>query len=155
LEAAGGAPADGSEHRDEREFVISRFESTIGTLHEKERELERLARREKERADDLETAARTLSRNLPTGLLSVDPAGSVVELNEAGREILKLSFESRGEQYGRVLAEAPDFRALVGEVLGKRVVAGRQEVHWRRDGEEERVLGVTATPAEGADGRFL
>ena len=51
---------------------------------------------EKERADDLETAARTLSRNLPTGLLSVDPQGSVVELNEAGREILTLSREARG-----------------------------------------------------------
>ena len=78
--------------------------------HEKERELERLARREKERADDLETAARTLSKNLPTGLLSVDPDGRVVELNEAGREILKLDREIRGEPYGRVLADAPEFR---------------------------------------------
>ena len=68
LEAAGGAPAGGAEQGDERHFLISRFESTIETLHEKEHELERLARREKERADDLETAARTLSRNLPTGL---------------------------------------------------------------------------------------
>ncbi|MEX0879067.1 MAG: ATP-binding protein [Thermoanaerobaculia bacterium] len=155
LAAAGGAPPGGGEHGDEREFLITRFESTIGTLHQKERELADMARREKERADDLETAARTLSRNLPTGLLSVDPSGLVVELNEAGREILKLSPESHGMPFERVLSEAPEFSALVGEVLNKRIVAGRREVRWRREREEERAIGVTATPAEGADGRFL
>ena len=155
LEAAGGAPAGGAEQGDERHFLISRFESTIETLHEKEHELERLARREKERADDLETAARTLSRNLPTGLLSVDPGGSVLDINEAGREILKLAGESRGESYERLLADAPDFLALIADVLRDRTVAGRREVRWRRDGEEERALGVTATPAQGGDGRFL
>jgi signal transduction histidine kinase len=155
LEAAGGAPPSSGEHGDERAFLIARFESTIATLHEKERELERLARREKGRADDLETAARTLSRNLPTGLLSVGPDGRVVELNEAGREILRLDHDARGEPHSSVLADAPVFRALVDEVLEKRVVAGRREVRWRQDADDERVLGVTATPAEGGDGRFL
>jgi signal transduction histidine kinase len=155
LEAAGSAPSGGAEQGDERHFLISRFESTIETLHEKEHELERLARREKERADDLETAARTLSRNLPTGLLSLDPGGSVLDINEAGREILKLEGERRGDSYERLLADAPDFLALIAEVLRDRTVAGRREVHWRREGEEERVLGVTATPAQGGDGRFL
>jgi signal transduction histidine kinase len=161
LEAAGGAPVApaaslaAGEQGDERQFLLTRFESTIEALHEKERELERLARREKERADDLETAARTLSRNLPTGLLSVDPGGEVVEINEAGREILKLARDGRGESYERLLAEAPDFRTFVADVLENKTVAGRREARWRRPGEEERVLGVTATPAEGGDGRFL
>ena len=160
LAAAGGAPGPGDsdgrvERGDERHFLIQRFESTIETLNEKERELERLARQEKERADDLETAARTLSRNLPTGLLSVDPGGIVLDINEAGREILKLPGEGRGEPYDRLFAEAPDFEALIGDVLRDRTIAPRREVRWRREGEEERVLGVTATPAQGADGRFL
>jgi PAS domain S-box-containing protein len=155
LAAAGEAPASLGESGDEREFLQARFESTIATLHEKELELERLARREKERADDLETAARTLSRNLPTGLLSVDPQGQVVELNDAGREILKLPREVRGEHFARVLADAPDFQALVEQVLSQRTVAGRREVRWQREHEADRILGVTATPAEGGDGRFL
>ena len=155
LAAAGAAPPAGRESGDEPAFLLARFESTIAALHEKEQELERLARREKERADDLETAARTLSKNLPTGLLSVDPQGHVVELNEAGREILKRGRETHGEPYQKVLGDAPDFLALVREVLSRRAVAGRREVRWRRGDEEERVLGVTATPAEGADGRFL
>ena len=78
-----------------------------------------------------------------------------MELNEAGREILKLPRESHGESFESVFADAPDFRALLTEVLGKRVVAGRREVSWRQPDEAERILGVTATPAEGADGRFL
>jgi PAS domain S-box-containing protein len=154
LAAAGAAPAAGSEHQDERDFVIRRFEATVSALSEKERELQRLARAEKDRADDLETAARTLARNLPTGLLSIGPDGTVVELNEAGREILRLPPEVRGESYAKALASIEPFREIVRETLENRSVAGRREVECRT-GSEARVLGVTATPAEGADGRFL
>jgi PAS domain S-box-containing protein len=153
LETAGAVPG-GEKGVDEREFLIARFESTIAALSEKERELAGLARLEKERADDLETAARTLARNLPTGLLSIDPKGTVVELNEAGREILALSPESRGEPFDRLLAEAPELRDLVNRVLRDRETLERREARWVRQGEE-RVLGVTATAAMGADGRFL
>jgi signal transduction histidine kinase len=154
LAAAGEAPGSAGEHADERGFLISRFEATIAALSEKERELERLARAEKERADDLETAARTLSRSLPTGLLSVDAKGTVVELNESGREIFRSAFEARGKPYEKVLAEAPDFRDIVAQAFRDGAAVGRREVLFR-SGEEERVLGVTATPASGADGRFL
>ena len=155
LAAAGAAPgAAPPEHADERAFVIARFEATIAALSEKERELERLARAEKERADDLETAARTLSRNLPTGLLSVDPTGTVVELNESGREILMAPAVARGERADALLADAPEFSEILAAVLADRTPVSRQEVRWRR-GEAERVFGVTVTPAAGADGRFL
>jgi PAS domain S-box-containing protein len=154
LETAGAAPGGERAVGDEREFLIARFESTIAALSEKERELARLARLEKERADDLETAARTLARNLPTGLLSINPNGIVVELNEAGREILALSRESRGEPLEKLLAEIPELRHLVMRILRDRQTVERQEVRWVRGGEE-RVLGVTATAAMGADGRFL
>ena len=155
LEAAGAAPGgERAAGGDEREFLIARFESTVAALSEKERELQRLARLEKERADDLETAARTLARNLPTGLLSIDPGGTVVELNEAGREILALAPEARGEPFTRLLSDAPELRDLVARVLADRQTVERREARWVRQGVE-RVLGVTATAAMGADGRFL
>jgi len=160
LRTAGTAPSpsaaagerSGPGEQDERGFLIARFEATIAALSEKERELERLARAEKERADDMEIAARTLARNLPTGLLSVDRAGAVVELNESGREILSLSRDARGEPYQAALEHVPEFRDVVAAVLEGREAVGRREAHW---GEPERVLGVTVTPATGADGRFL
>ncbi len=158
LRAAGSAPPAETPGEpppaDERDFLIARFEATIAALSEKERELQRLARAEKGRADDLETAARTLARNLPTGLLSVDPGGAVVELNESGREILDVTREARGEPSESVFAAIPELRELVATVLRKRAPIGRREIRWRR-GDEERVLGVTVAPATGADGRFL
>jgi signal transduction histidine kinase len=157
LVTAGSAPAAAAgarEPADERDFLIARFEATIAALSEKERELEGLARTEKERADDMEIAARTLARNLPTGLLSVDQEGSVVGLNEAGREILGIPFETRGERFDALLAGLPDFAGLVASVLRDRTPVERREVRWRR-GAEERVVGVTVAPATGADGRFL
>lgn len=156
LAAAGSAPreAPGRPAVDERDFLIARFESTIAALSEKERELERLARREKERADDLEIAAHTLARNLPTGLLSVDLEGRVIELNQAGTEILGVSGASRGEPCAETLASVPELAELVLSVLSNRAPATRREIRWRRAGEEC-ILGVTAVPAAGADGRFL
>jgi PAS domain S-box-containing protein len=156
LAAAGPAPQarPGAAPLDERDFLIARFESTIAALSEKERELQRLARAEKERADDLDIAAHTLARNLPTGLLSVDSDGRVLELNQAGSEILGISGAVRGEPCESVLEGIPELKNLVLSVLAERSPITRREIDWRH-GDEERVIGVTATPAAGADGRFL
>ncbi|HEV8611732.1 MAG TPA: ATP-binding protein [Thermoanaerobaculia bacterium] len=151
LAAAGSAPAASSpiaaERTDEREFLIGRFEATIAALRDKEREL-------RARADDLEAAARLLSRNLPTGLLSIDPQGTIVELNESGREILQVPGDLRGGHLDAALSGAPEFRDLLAEVLRDKKPVGRREVHWTARGEP-RSFGVTVTPAQGADGRFL
>lgn len=140
-------PGAHAEPGDEREFLIERFESTIAALKEKEREL-------KARADDLETGARLLSRNLPTGVLSVAADETVVELNESGQEILKLSGNLHGRRYQEAFETIPEFRDSIGEVLSERKPVGRREIRWVSAGES-RSFGVTVTPAEGADGRFL
>ena len=146
-DAAPPAAPGGPGAPDERDFLIARFEATIAALSEKERELERLARAEKERADDMEIAARTLARNLPTGLLSVDRAGAVVELNEAGREILALSGRRAGGALSRRRSRTCRNSATSSAaVLEGREAVGRREAHW---GEPERVLGVTVTPGDG------
>ncbi len=157
LAAAGAAPQEapaGKPPADERDFLIARFESTIAALSRKEQELARLARAEKERADDLEIAARTLARNLPTGLLSVDSEGLIIELNESGREILDLPEAVRGKPCAEALAGIPDLRDAVLSVLQQQTTFSRREIHWRQ-GEQEHVIGVTANPATGGDGRFL
>ena len=154
LAAAGRAPgpsperpARAGESGDEREFLIGRFESTIAALREKERELQA-------RADDLETAGRLLSRNLPTGVLSVGADQRIVELNESGQEILRIAGNLHARHYAAALATIPDFQAVIGDVFANRKPVGRREIRWIAAGES-RSFGVTVTPAEGADGRFL
>jgi signal transduction histidine kinase len=144
---APAPPGTAAEPADEREFLIGRFESTIAALREKERELQA-------RADDLETAARLLSRNLPTGVLSVDADETVVELNESGQEILRISGDLQGRRYDEAFETIPEFRALLGEVFSDRKPVGRREIRWVAGGTP-RSFGVTVMPAEGADGRFL
>ena len=151
IAAAGRAPAAAADGpappTDERDFLIGRFEATIAALRDKEREL-------KARAEDLETAARLLSRNLPTGLLSIDSQGTIVELNEAGREILQVSDGLHGRPFQEALAAIPEFRDVLSRVLSERSPIGRREIHWSAP-NAMRSFGVTVTPAEGADGRFL
>jgi PAS domain S-box-containing protein len=157
LAAAGAAPSEtaaGKPPGDERDFLMARFESTIAALSEKERELARFARAEKERADDLEIAARTLARNLPTGLLSVDRDGLVIELNESASEILGVPEAVKGQPSASVLSGIPELLDLVAAVLRERGAVNRREIRWRQ-GDGERVIGVMATPRHGADGRFL
>jgi signal transduction histidine kinase len=84
----------------------------------------------------------------------VDAKGIVVEMNESGREILRSASDARGKPYEAVLAEAPAFRDIVAQAFLSGAAVERREVLFR-SGEEERVIGVTATPAAGADGRFL
>jgi PAS domain S-box-containing protein len=145
--APAGSPSGPGEKTDEREFLIGRFEATIAALREKEREL-------RARADDLETAARLLSRNLPTGLLSIDSTGTIVELNEAGQEILGVSDDFHGRPFDQALSGKPEFLEVLSRVLSDRSPVGRREIHWKSS-EEMRSFGVTVTPAQGADGRFL
>src|SRR5262249_5478882 len=78
----------------------------------------------------------------------------VVELNEAGREILGIHGDVRGTPLTDFLIAAPQLAAVVRSVIERREAVARQEIRYR-EGQGERVLGVTATPATGADGRFL
>ena len=84
----------------------------------------------------------------------MDRQGRVIELNQAGLEILGLDAPPRGEPCASALAVVPELGELVLTVLTQQTPATRREIRWRRGGEE-RVLGVTAVPARGADERFL
>src|SRR5262249_45323452 len=86
--------------------------------------------------------------------VSVEGGGVVMELNEAGREIVRTSGDGKGERYERLLDDAPEFRDLVAAALDNREAVARKEIRGGQ-GNRERVVGVTVTPASGADGRFL
>jgi signal transduction histidine kinase len=84
----------------------------------------------------------------------VDSEGLIIELNESGREILDLPEAVRGKPCAEALAGIPELRDAVLSVLHQQTNFSRREIHWRQ-GEQEHVVGVTATPATGGDGRFL
>ena len=81
-----GTPGD----QEETAYLIDTFRNSIATLKTQERELKELHDREKTRADDLERVTASLTRSLTSGLIAVDAAGSILEMNAAGREILRI-----------------------------------------------------------------
>ena len=93
-------------------------------------------------------SARTLSRNLPTGLLSVDPDGTVVELNESGREILMAPAAVRGlSAWRRCSPTLPIFATAIESAPGRAhargtaggpLAAGRDGEGPRRDRDGRR-----------------
>jgi len=156
LEEAAGVqqPVSGV---DETEYLLETFRGTIATLRSQEAELKLLHDREKARADDLERITSTLTRSLTSGFLALDPAGRVVQLNEAGRAILGLTGPASGAPASGAPAEAlgdSPFARKIEEAFRNRDTLNRTEVHLGGDGAAD-AIGVTTVHLEDESGRYL
>ena len=151
LEEAAGVqqPVSGV---DETEYLLETFRGTIATLRSQEAELKLLHDREKARADDLERITSTLTRSLTSGFLALDPAGRVVQLNEAGRAILSLTGPASGAP-AEALGDSP-FARKIEEAFRNRDTLNRTEVHLGGDGAAD-AIGVTTVHLEDESGRYL
>lgn len=151
LEEAAGVeqPASGV---DETEYLLETFRRTIATLRSQEAELKLLHDREKARADDLERITSTLTRSLTSGFLALDPAGRVVQLNEAGRSMLGLTSPDSGAP-AEALGDSP-FARKIEEAFRNRDSLNRTEVHLGGDGGAG-AIGVTTVHLEDESGRYL
>ena len=138
---------------DEQQYLIQTFRSSIETLKTQKQELQHLHDLQKERADDLARVTASLTRSLTSGFLAVDPAGNVVDLNVAAREIL----EPRGVVTGLDVREAfgdNDFTTAIRDAVEHRAALRRSEITIER--ESARLLvGLTTVPLVDEEGRFL
>jgi signal transduction histidine kinase len=110
---------------DEQQYLIDTFRKSIATLREQEAELLRMHDAQKERADDLERVTSALTRSLSSGFLAIDPQGLVVEINAAGREILRLHENVAGEPIADAFGDsafASALRSAVEQGVGLRRV---------------------------------
>src|SRR3989449_7676957 len=70
------APAESARHTENPSaFMAASMQGVIQKLREQERELERLHRAEKERAEHTERLSEEVTRNMPAGLLVVNATG--------------------------------------------------------------------------------
>jgi signal transduction histidine kinase len=137
---------------DEQSYLLDTFRKTVATLKEQKEELRLLHDAQKSRADDLDRVTAALTRGMTSGMLAIDPAGTVIEINQAGREILGLSGSDpfRSGSIESVLGDAP-FAHLVREALEQRAPLTRRET----DAAGNVVIGVTTVPLNDDDGNFL
>jgi PAS domain S-box-containing protein len=131
-------------------FMTASMQGVIRKLREQEKELERLHRVEKERAENTERLSEEVTRNMPAGLVMVNAQGIVASANPAAEQVLGV----RGlgyRRYSEVLGENSELTQLVGQCLAQGKIFRREQVDHRTPAGETRRLGVTISPVRSAD----
>ncbi len=97
-------------------FMTASMQGVIRKLREQEKELERLHRVEKERAEHTARLSEEVTRNMPAGFLMVNAQGIIASSNPAAEQTLGI----RGlgyRRYSEVLGETSELTQLVGQCL--------------------------------------
>src|SRR5271155_5558440 len=134
-------------------FMAASMQGVIQKLREQEKELERLHRIEKERAEQTERLSEEVTRNMPAGLLVVNSTGIISSANPAAEHVLGI----RGlgfRRYSEALDEDSELTALVAECLRTGKIFRREEVKHFSPGGEARRLGDTISPIRRDEGKI-
>jgi PAS domain S-box-containing protein len=126
-------------------FMAASMQGVIQKLREQEKELERLHKIERERAEQTERLSEEVTRNMPAGLLVVNATGIISSSNPAAEQVLGI----RGlgfRRYSEALGEGSDLTRLVAECLSMGKIFRREEVEHIPPAGDTRHLGVTISP---------
>jgi two-component system, NtrC family, sensor histidine kinase HydH len=134
-------------------FMAASMQGVIAKLREQEKELERLHRMEKERAEQTERLSEEVTRNMPAGLLIVNATGIISSANPAAEQALGLQGLSF-RRYSEALGEKSDLTKLLSECLAAGKIFRREQVEHFAPGGEARHLGVTISPVRRGEGKI-
>src|SRR5437867_9473836 len=108
-------------------FMTASMQAVIQQLREQEKELERLHKIEKERAEQTERLSEEVTRNMPAGLVVVNATGIISSSNPAAEHVLGihgLGFR----RYSEALGQDSQLSKLVAECLESGRIFRREEV---------------------------
>jgi len=133
-------------------FMAASMQAVIQKLKEQEKELERLHREQRDRADLTERLSEEVTRNMPAGLLVVNAQSIITSANPAAEQTLG----QRGLGYRRfseALGERSDLSRLISDCLHTGKIFRREQIEHRDAAGDIRQLGVTISPIrkEAAD----
>src|SRR5467141_1599820 len=134
-------------------FMAASMQGVIQKLREQEKELERLHRIEKERAEQTERLSEEVTRNMPAGLLVVNATGIISSSNPAAEQVLGI----RGlafRRYSEALGASPEMTKLIAECLATGKIFRREEVGHMPPAGDTRRLGVTISPIRRGEGKI-
>jgi nitrogen fixation/metabolism regulation signal transduction histidine kinase len=126
-------------------FMAASMQGVIQKLREQEKELERLHRIERERAEKTERLSEEVTRNMPAGLLVVNATGIISTSNPAAEQVLGI----RGlgfRRYSEALGADSGLTRLVADCLATGKIFRREEVEHIPPAGDTRHLGVTILP---------
>lgn len=134
-------------------FMAASMQGVIQQLREQEKELERLHKIEKERAELTERLSEEVTRNMPAGLLVVNATGIISSSNPAAEQVLGI----RGlgfRRYSEALGVSSDMTKLIAECLSAGRIFRREEVEHVPPAGDTRHLGVTISPIRRGEGKI-
>src|SRR5215467_744006 len=134
-------------------FMAASMQAVIRQLREQEKELERLHKLEKERAEQTERLSEEVTRNMPAGLVVVNATGIISSSNPAAEQVLGI----RGlgfRRYSEALGEDSQLSKLVEECLETGRIFQREEVEHIPPAGDTRHLGVTISPIRRGEGKI-
>jgi PAS domain S-box-containing protein len=134
-------------------FMAASMQGVIQQLREQEKELERLHRIEKERAEQTERLSEEVTRNMPAGLVVVNATGIISTSNPAAEQVLGI----RGlgfRRYSEALGAASSLTKLIAECLATGRIFRREEVEHLPPAGDTRHLGVTISPIRRGEGKI-
>src|SRR6266699_1563483 len=134
-------------------FMAASMQGVIQQLREQEKELERLHRIEKERAEQTERLSEEVTRNMPAGLLVVNATGIISSSNPAAEQVLGI----RGlgfRRYSEALGASSGMSRLIAECLANGTIFRREEVEHIPPAGDTRHLGVTISPIRRGEGKI-
>jgi len=130
-------------------FMTASMQAVILKLREQEKELERLHRAERERAENTARLSEEVTRNMPSGLLVIGANGLISATNPAAEQALgikALAFR----RYSEALGESSELSDLIQQCLADGKTFRREQTeHITPDGSH-RELGVTISPIRRA-----
>src|SRR3989440_7395514 len=134
-------------------FMAASMQGVIQKLREQEKELERLHRIEKERAEQTERLSEEVTRNMPAGLLVVNATGIISTSNPAAEQVLGI----RGlgfRRYSEALGASSEMTKLIAECLSSGRIFRREVVEHIPPAGDTRRLGVTISPIRRGEGKI-
>jgi len=126
-------------------FMAASMQGVILKLKEQEKELERLHKLERERAEHTERLSEEVTRNMPAGLLVVNATGIISSANPAAEQTLGIRLLGF-RRYSEALGESSDLTKLLADCLTTGKIFRREQVEHTAPDGDTRKLGVTISP---------
>jgi PAS domain S-box-containing protein len=126
-------------------FMAASMQAVIQKLKEQEKELERLHKEERERADLTERLSEEVTRNMPAGLIVVNAQSIITSANPAAEQTLG----QRGlgfRRFSEALGDRSDLSKLISDCLATGKIFRREQIEHRDAAGDIRQLGVTISP---------
>src|SRR6266436_1598367 len=126
-------------------FMTASMQAVILKLREQEKELERLHKAERERAENTARLSEEVTRNMPAGLIVIGANGLISGTNPAAEQALGI----QGlvfRRFSEALGESSTLTGLIQQCLAEgKIFRREQAAHIAPDGSH-RELGVTISP---------